>query len=223
VDRVTLIFVTVASLVCSSGMAEEKTRANIDKLGEQGPSVQMISPIFSQLVMLSFPKGFKTVSEQANSDHYIREAVLDGETVHRWSQMITVAGTKGIATNPNVTSRSFVERVAGGFKRACPDTFAATGLGATKISGQDAFVALASCGSVQSGADKRSETALLIAIQGTADLYSIQWAERESASSQPMTLDQAKWTDRFTKLSPIKLCPRVPGEAAPYPSCINQK
>jgi len=223
VDRVTLVFVTLASLLCSSAMAEEKTRANIDKPREQGSSVQMISPIFSQVVMLSFPKGFKTVSEQTNANHYLREAVLEGETVHRWSQMITVSGTKGIATNPNVTARSWVEGIAAGFKRACPDTFAATGLGATKISGHDAFVALASCGTVQSSASKHGETALLVIIQGTADYYSIQWAEREAASSRPMTFDQAEWTDRFNKLGPIKVCPRVSGEAAPYPSCINQK
>jgi hypothetical protein len=223
VDRVTLLFVTLASLVCSSAMAEEKTTTNIDKLREQGSSVRMISPIFSQVVMLSFPKGFTTVSEQTNRDHYLREAVLEGETVHRWSQMITVSGTKGIATNPNVTARSWVEGIAGGFKRACPDTFAAKGLGAIKISGQDAFVALTSCGTVQASASKHSETALLVVIQGTADYYSIQWAEREAASSRPMTLDDAKWTERFNKLGPIKVCPRVPGEAAPYPSCINQK
>jgi hypothetical protein len=223
VDRVILVFITLASLVCSSAMAEEKTRANIDKLREQGYSVQAISPIFSQLVMLSFPKGFKTVSEQTNGDHYLREAVLEGGTVDRWSQMITVTGAKGLAANRNVTARSFAEGIAAGFKRACPDTFAAKGFGAIRISGQDAFVALASCGTVQSGANKHSETALLVAIQGTADYYSIQWAEREAASSRPMTLDQAKWTDRFNKLGPIKVCPRVSGEAAPYPSCINQK
>ena len=222
-DRVTLISAILASLVFSSATAEEKTKGSIDKLRDQGYSVQAISPIFSQLVMLSFPKGFKTVSEQTNGNQYLREAVLEGETVDRWSQMITVTGAKGLAANPNVTARSFAAGITAGFKRACADTFAAKGMETMKISGQDAFVALASCGTVQSGASKHSETALLVAIQGTADYYSIQWAERGAASSQPMTLDDAKWTDRFNKLGPIKVCPRVSGEAAPYPSCINQK
>ena len=185
--------------------------------------MQAISPIFSQLVMLSLPKGFKTVSERTNADQYLREAVLEGGTLDRWVQMITVTGAKGLAANPNVTARSFAGRIAAGFQRACPDTFAAKGLGAIKISGQDAFVALVSCGTVPSGASKHSETALLVAIQGAADYYSIQWAERAAASSQPMTLDEAKWTERFNRLSPIKVCPRVSGESAPYPSCINQK
>jgi hypothetical protein len=223
VHRVTLAFLALASLVCSSAMAEEKARRDIDQPGEQGASLQAISPIFSQLVMLSLPRGFKTVSERTNAGQYLREAVLERETVDRWSQMITVTGAKGLAANPDVTAQSFAGRIAAGFKRACPDTFAAKGLGARKVSGQDAFVALASCGTVQAGASKHSETALLVAIQGAADYYSIQWAERAAASSQPLTLDEAKWTERFRNLSPIKVCPRISGEAAPYPSCINQK
>jgi hypothetical protein len=223
VDRATLAFVALASLVCSSAMAEEKTRGNIDKPRPQGSSARAISPIFSQLVMLSLPAGFKTVAERTNADQYLREAVLDGETVDRWSQMITVTGVKGLAANPNVTARSFVGGIAAGFKRACPDTFAAGALGEMKVSGHDAFVALASCGTVQSGANRHSETTLLVAIQGAADYYSIQWAERGAASGSPMALDEAKWTERFEKLSPIKVCPRIAGEAAPYPSCINRK
>ena len=68
-----------------------------------------------------------------------------------------------------------------------------------------------------------SESALLVAIKGTADSYTIQWAERGPASARPMTFDDAMWKERFNKLGPIKLCPIKPGEAAPYPSCVDQK
>jgi hypothetical protein len=137
--------------------------------------------------------------------------------------MITVTGAKGLAANPRVTAQSFVEQIAGGFKNACPDTFSAKGLGALKITGRDAFMALASCGTVSSDGSAHSESALLIGIKGTADYYTIQWAERGAASARPMTLDEAMWKDRFNKLSPIKLCPIKPGEAPPYPSCVNRK
>ncbi len=63
----------------------------------------------------------------------------------------------------------------------------------------------------------------MIAIKGAADYYSIQWAERGPASAKPIAPDDARWGDRFKQLSPIKLCPLVPGEAAPYPSCVEQK
>ena len=218
-----LLLVTLASWAHSSAMAEEKTNDKVNEPRQQGYTVQAISPIFSQLVMMSFPKGFKTVSQDTKGNNYIREAVLEGETLDQWSEMITVTGAKGLAANPNLSAQSFVERIAGGFKRACPDTFSAKGLGALKISGQDAYIALAGCGTVQLRANKHGESALLIGIKGSADYYSIQWAERGPASSQPLVQDEAKWQDRFKKLNPIKVCPRVPGEAAPYPSCVGQK
>ncbi len=215
----------LASWVSSSAMAEDKAKDDIDALREQGYSVRVISPIFGQLVAFSLPKGFKTVFEknEANNTLYIREAVLDGETVDQWSQMITVTGAKKLAANPFLSPQSFLERIATDFKRACPGTYFGNTIGARKIDGQDAFVVVASCGTVQSGATKHGQTALIIAIKGSADYYTIQWAERGPASGRPMALDDAKWTDRFEKLNPIKLCPLMPDEAPPYPSCIDKK
>ena len=68
-----------------------------------------------------------------------------------------------------------------------------------------------------------SESALLIAIKGAADYYTVQWAERGPASPRPIAFDEAMWNERFDKLGPIKLCPIKPGEPPPYPSCANQK
>jgi hypothetical protein len=223
------LLVALASCISFSAMAQEKGQGkgkgniDIDALREDGYSVKAISPIFSQLVMLSFPRGFKTVFEDTNGTQYTREAVLGGETVEKWTQMITVTGAKGLAASPNSTPQSFVERIAGGFKGACPDSFSAKGLGALKISGRDAFAALAGCGSVSSDGGEHSESALIIAIKGTADYYTIQWAERGPASARPQVFNDATWTDRFNKLSPIKLCPLMPREAPLYRSCVNQK
>jgi hypothetical protein len=219
--RLVGLFVGLAWGIAVPASAQDKT--DIEALRQQGYSVRMISPIFSQLVMLSLPKGFTTVFEDTSGAQYTREAVLDGETVERWSQMITVTGAKGLASNPRVTAQSFVEQIAGGFKNACPDTFSAKGLGALKISGRDAFIAVAGCGMVSSDGSAHSESALLVAIKGTADYYTIQWAERGPALARPMALDDAMWKDRFNKLGPIKLCPIKPGEAPPYPSCSNQR
>jgi hypothetical protein len=219
--RLVALLVAFASGIAVPAIAQDK--ADIDALRAQGYSVRMISPIFSQLVMLSLPKGFTTVFENTSGSQYTREAVLDGETVERWSQMITVTGAKGLASNPRVTAQSFLEQIAGGFKNACPDTFSAKGLGALKISGRDAYIALAGCGTVSSDGSAHSESALLIAIKGAADYYTIQWAERGPASGRPTTFDEAMWRDRFNRLGPIKLCPIRPGEAPPYPSCVDQK
>ena len=220
--KIALLIVALGSSACSFALAQEKAKNKVNEARDGGRPVQMISPIFSQLVLLSLPKGFRTASEDTKGNNYVREAVLQGETLERWSQMITVTGAKGLAGNPNVSAKSFVEGIASGFKRACPDTFATKGIGTLKISEQDAFIALASCGTVMAGPTKQSESALLLGIKGSADYYTIQWAERGPTSSQPLVLDEAKWQDRFKKLNPIKICPVVPGEAAPYPSCVGQ-
>jgi len=182
-----------------------------------------ISPIFSQLVMFSLPASFTTVFEQPSQAQYIREAVPKGETVDKWSQMITVTGAKGLGLNPQISAQSFAANIAAGFKRACPDTFAVKPMGQTRISGQDAFVAVASCGKVDASAEKHSEAALIVAIKGTQDVYTIQWAERTAASAENLTIDEGLWKGRLAKLAPIRVCAVVPGEAAPYPSCVNQR
>jgi hypothetical protein len=192
--------------------------------GNQATTITAISPIFSELVMYSLPKEFRTVSERTSGkNYYVREAVLEGETVERWSQIITVTGAKDLASNPNASPQWLIEGISAGFKRACPDSFAVTALGALKVSGHDGFAAVASCGTVQSGTVKRAESTLLIGIKGSADYYTVQWAERGPPSSEPLPQDHAKWWKRIKLLSPITICPIVPGEAAPYPSCLGQK
>ena len=216
-----LAVAATATLLPGPAVAEPKAKNNAGAPAAQGGSVRVISPIFGQLVMFSLPRRFKTAFENTKDNGYIREAVPESESVERWSQMITVTGTKGAASNPQARPQSFAAGIAGGFKRACPDTFAAKPIGAIKIGVHDAFVALASCGTVTSRAGEHSETALLIAIRGTADIYTIQWAERAAASSQPLAVDPERWKTRVDQLGPIRLCPLVPGEAAPYPSCIK--
>jgi hypothetical protein len=188
----------------------------------QGPApaaFRVISPIFGQLVTFSMPANFVVVAENTTGPSYIREAVLKSETVDRWTQMITATGAKGLVGNPKVTPESFAGSIVGGFKSACPDSFTAQGFGPAKFGDQDAYVAVASCGSV--GADKHGETALIVAVKGRADYYTLQWAERTPAAGKP-AIDEAKWLERLRQLQPIRFCPIVPGEAAPYPSCATK-
>jgi hypothetical protein len=189
----------------------------------EGPpaAFKVISPIFGQLVTFSMPQVFVVIGENTNGPSYIREAVLKGETADRWTQMITITGAKGLAANPKVTPEAFAASIAGGFKSACPDSFAAKGVGPIKFGDQDGYLALASCGSVVSAPDKHSETALVVAVKGNAAYYTLQWAERTPASGKPV-IDEAKWLERLRQLQPVRLCPILPGEAAPYPSCVSK-
>jgi hypothetical protein len=182
------------------------------------PPLRVISPIFSQLVMFSMPADFVAITEGSNGPGYIREAVLKGETPDRWTQMITVTGAKGAAAKRAVSPQTFAGSIAGGFKAACPRTFAAKALGETRFGDHTAFVTVAGCGRVDGSDDNHSETALIAVVKGNSDYYTLQWAERSAQMDSP-AIDDAKWTERMRLLQPIRLCPILSGEAAPYPSC----
>jgi hypothetical protein len=222
-SRLILSFVFLAACP-GHALAQSKAPAKneIEAARQQGSSVKTITRIFDQILMLSFPKGFKPAFEDAKGGQYIQESVLDGETVKKWSQMLTITGAKGLASNPDVSPQVFANKMAAGFKNACPTSFSGTALGAFKLGVHDAFGAVISCGIASPTGQPYSESMLLIVVKGQSDYYTIQWAERGAASTSPIKLDDAKWQGRLKQLSPIKLCPVVPGEAAPYPSCVER-
>ncbi|MBU6464504.1 MAG: hypothetical protein KGK01_11080 [Bradyrhizobium sp.] len=188
--------------------------------GDRPASVTVISPIFGQLVRFAMPQDFVTVFERTRGRNYIREAVPKGETTEHWTQMMTVTGVKGLT---QFTPQGFASAIGGGFKNACPETFAAKDLGATKLGDQDAFVVVLACGKVNSSADGHSEMVLLVVVKGSADGYTVQWAERGPTQTTAPAIDDAKWQERLHALMPIRFCAIVAGEAPPYPSCLGQK
>lgn len=184
--------------------------------------IMSVTPIFGQLLMTALPNEFQPAFEKTQDTQYILEAVPVGENVNQWSQMITITGAKGLADKPGVTPKKVLEGIASGYKRACPTSFSAASIAEGKISGFDAFSVVISCGSSPASAGKTSESALITAIKGEHDFYTIQWSERTAPSSTPLAINTTSWNERLKKLAPIKLCPVVLGEAAPYPSCVGK-
>lgn len=183
--------------------------------------VTSISPIFGQLFSFSFPRGFVPAYENTVAGtSYTREAVLDGESVTRWTQMITVTGFKGASANANITPALFAGSLAAGYKKACPGSLSSVVVGDTPISGYQGFLMIVSCGNVAQPSP-HSEAAVIVVIKGQQDYYTLQWAERGAPSVTPLEIDQLKWRDRLQALAPVKLCPIVPGEPAPYASCLS--
>lgn len=217
------VAILVSLLVLVIGPGRAQTPAKDTPAKDAPATYTVISPIFSQLVKFAMPATFVTSFEDTKPTNYIREAVPKGETVNKWTQMITVTGAKGLAaSNPQLTPGTVAGSIAGGFKKACPDTYTATALGETRYGDHDAFVAVAGCGRIDTSADKHGETALIIAVKGSADYYTVQWAERMPTSNAKPAIDNATWTARLKQLSPIRVCPIVAGETAPYPSCVNK-
>lgn len=190
--------------------------------GTSARTYSAITPVFSQLVEFSIPPHFKVANQSTNAGNYIQESVLQGESVDRWSQMITLTGKRGASTTPQASPQAYAENIAHGFQQACPSTFAIAEPGARKIDGREAFVVIASCGSVREGNNGHSESAIIVAVRGSADFYTIQWAVRGTESAKPLTLDPQVWADRIGQLDPIRICPIVPGEPEPYPSCSKR-
>jgi hypothetical protein len=208
----------------NSQPAEGTRAAGIGPNGQgMATAVPTITPVFGQLVLFTLPAHFVIGSDQRNGGFYIREHVPAGESVESWSTMITLTGFKDLTLNPAASLPGYLGKITSGYESHCPGTYAVNQLGPQTVDGREAFAVVVSCGSVTEGASSHSESAVLLGIKGTADYYTLQWAERGAPSDKPMNLPAAYWTARLSKLYPIKLCAIVPGERAPYSSCVNRK
>ena len=191
-------------------------------LAQTAAAPRLATPVFSQLVMFSLPSEFKSSKptyEKNSGSFYIREQVPEGETLAKWSRMITLSGTRSLAANPNATPQALLARMTLDFQRNCPDTFSTNAPGEQKVDGYDAYEVIVSCGRVQADKQVYGLSAIMLTVKGSHDYYTLQWTERGRDSAQPPPIDVAYWTRQLARLTPIRLCPIVPGEAAPYPSC----
>jgi hypothetical protein len=187
------------------------------------PSFTAVTPIFGQVIALRYPSQFRMANEETKGNYYLQESVKSGETVDQWSEMITLTGRQGAASLPQASAKSFVLNIFKDFQTACPATFSILELGPRNLDGRENFAAIGSCGSVstaQANNAAHSETALVLGIKGSADIYTIQWAERGQPSNRPLTLDPGLWADRFKQLEPIRVCEHGPNEVQ---SCAARK
>ena len=189
------------------------------------PHLAAITPVFAQLVMFSLPPEFKSPKpsyEKNSGSFYIREQVPEGESLGKWSRMITLSGTRGLATNPNATPQAMLALMSADFQRNCPDNFSTAAPGPQKVDGYDAYEVIVSCGRVQSGKESYGESAIMLTVKGSNDYYTLQWTERGHDSAETRSIDVGYWTKQLARLNPIRLCPIVPGEGAPYSSCARR-
>lgn len=206
---------------CAAASAADSPPAAVHPKGE---SLMTVTPIFSQLLAAALPKGFQSTpvyEATLPGPRYLRETVPDGESDKEWSQMITITGVKELAVKAQVTPRQFVESMADGYQKACPASFSNVSVPTGKIGNYDAYSVIVSCGASPLTAGRTSEAAMILAIRGRRDFYTVQWAERATASAVPLAIDTARWIRRFKALAPIKVCDIVAGESAPYPSCVD--
>jgi hypothetical protein len=184
-----------------------------------GPAVRVVTPVFHRLVAFSLPPPFRLGFERTTGNIYVREHVPEGETVEEWSRMITLSGVQGMAYSPEATPQGYLRALARGFQRHCPDTYVALDLGPQPLAREPSAAIVVSCGHVTSGGKAHSETSVMVAIKGSDDFYALQWTEHGPDSAHPLSPDSRSWSARLAQLGPVQLCPLVPGEGPPYPSC----
>lgn len=188
--------------------------------GAGGGAERVITPVFHRLVAFSLPPPFKMSFERTTGNIYVREHVPAGESVDEWTRMISLNGVQGLSYNADATLPAYLQALARGFQRHCPETYVALDLGPQPLLVKEpSFATVASCGRVSSGGKAHSETSVMLAIKGPDDFYVLQWTERGRDSSHPLALDSRYWSARLAELGPIQLCPIVPGEGPPYASC----
>lgn len=188
-------------------------------------TTRIVRPVFSQILAHLLPKNFVASAPVIAGSEYQQQFLLPGENAGKWSQMILITGTKDLAYSKGVNASRAARSIADRIRDTCPTSFSvnlkAEGLGNINVGTHKAFAVVMGCGTVNRAPETRSESLLLVTIEGNSDYYTLQWTERGEASPTPLVLDGAKWVGRLQQLLPIQLCSIVPGEEPPYSSCSN--
>ena len=220
--RFPLVALSAWLIAAGSANAQQAAENHLDALPRASSSTTTVTPIFSQLLMWSLPKDFRPLGDEVIGGTYLQQSVPAGQDAKRWTEMITVTGEKDAALVAGVSAQKLAERIAGYFRQLCPDSFRVASFGPVKVERHDGFAMVLSCG-IADAATQRSETLLVVAIQGERDFYTLQWSERGAGSKTAIPIDAPRWQDRLARIAPVKLCPIVPGEAEPYPSCTGKR
>lgn len=180
-----------------------------------------VTPIYGQLLRMSYPQGFEIVSVQETPERYMRVALPKDENPAQWTQQLNVTATPGLADNPVMTPEDFAKGLAGEFEKSCPASFSHKALSSGNVNGYEQSVSVASCGT-SSSAGGSGEARLLIVLKGAHDYYAIQWAERAAPSATPMAIDIRKWLARRQQIMPLYLCERAAGDANASTACAGE-
>ncbi len=121
----------------------------------------------------------------ANAEQAIREEVPRGETVQRWTRMVTTQWFAGVSSK--ITAADFAALMVRDFPRSCPGGKVSAPQELT-VSGRPAAQVRADCPLLRS--TNRPETFIMLVVSGEADLLVRQVAFR----SVP-TAEDIEWAD----------------------------
>lgn len=135
--------------------------------------------------------GFVVGHAKANNNQSIREEVPQGETVQRWTRMVTTQWFRKLAER--LTPIEYANKMLQSLPRSCPG---ATASAVQSVTGQDAVRFRVVCPSTATGG---AESFFLLAVAGKEDMHVKQVAFRGEASAADFL-----WARKF--LDGVYLC-----------------
>ena len=142
--------------------------------------------------------GFVVGYQAANAAQSIREEVPRGETVQRWSRMVTTQRFADLAVRQAPTS--YAQTIASSVPQACPGA-GISPIAGLSVSGRPAARIRVDCPRSQGGVP---ETFILLAVAGQSDMHVKQVAFRGVRTAADLA-----WAERY--LAATALCrPRDP-------------
>lgn len=175
--------------------------------------------VFDSIVSLRIPAGFKVASEIKEADYYALSLIPQAESAETWTEMVSVTGNKGLGKT--LAPSAFTSVTQTTFKTRCPASYAFLSLGELSVDGRPTSASVHGCGSAKADKGDQKDISLNIVFRDKDNMLSVQWSVRGAAENAPPQLDRNVWASRIKALEPIKVCPRVPGEKAPFPSCLS--
>lgn len=181
---------------------------------------RQVAPIWSRIVVWAVPDDFASAFASTRGGSYLQEFVPRGQSVQDWREMITVTGTRGLAEGRRDAARDLAGILAHGYQEACPRNFSATAIPAPGVDGaSEVFAGHLSCAELPGTG--YGEAMVFIVARAGPDVFTFQWAMRARPGGVEL-INGNSWGQRLKALAGgLRLCPKVSGEAAPYPSCTG--
>jgi hypothetical protein len=123
-------------------------------------------------LLVSMPPGFKAGFQNSRDGVTIQEWVPQGETVHNWSEMVTV---QLFRNRPDLEPRTMLDGIQRGWLKACAGSVPAP-IVAGRTDGYDAATMVLRC--PLNGETGKPETTVFRAIRGRDSFYMVQRAVR---------------------------------------------
>ena len=192
--------------------ASPEQRKQLFEAAKDRQKISLNIRLFSQVIAFDQPSRLVFAYRAEQDSRFIYESVLPEETVYNWTEMLTIIANAGVAGFHGVSAEGYAKAIASRYQALCPDTFVFKDLGPVKGAEFKSHRAVFACRTLPDQISKNypqsmGEMTLVQTIQGSKDMYSIQYAMRGPSFSQSnLLMNQHQLNERLLYLDSIRLC-----------------